>query len=165
MLAIARLVEVSAMLKIEDIMVEDVITVEVDATVMEAVKTMNKHEIGCLIVTKSRKPIGIVTERDLLKRVLAEFRDPEKIRVWEIMSAPLMFVGLNINVEDAVKFMLKMEIKKLPVVKRGELRGLVTLTDLVRFQPQMVSILKKLSTMEFPSPPRRLKKVIDYYVV
>jgi len=126
---------------------------------------MNKHEIGCLIVTKSRKPIGIVTERDLLKRVLADFRDPKKTRVWEIMSAPLMFVGLNVNVEDAVKFMLKMEIKKLPVVKRGKLLGLVTLTDLVRFQPQMVSILKKLSTMDLPSPPRRLKKVINYYVV
>lgn len=165
MLAIAILVEASAMLKIEDIMVEEVITVEVDATVMKAVKLMNKHEIGCLIVTKNRKPIGILTERDLLKRVLAKFRDPEKIRVGEVMSAPLMFVDLNMNVEDAVKFILKEEIKKLPVVRKGKLLGLVTLTDLVRFQPQMASLLKKLSAMELPSPPRRLKKVINYYVV
>jgi len=153
------------MLKVEDIMVEEVITVEVDATVMKAVKLMNKHEIGCLIVTKSRKPIGIVTERDLLKRVLAESRDPEKTRVWEVMSAPLMFMDPNVDVEDAVKFMLKMKIKKLPIVKKGKLLGLVTLTDLVRFQPQVVSILKKLSALELPSPPRRLQKVIDYYVV
>jgi len=153
------------MLKVEDIMVEEVITVEEDATVMMAVKLMNKHEIGCLIVTKSRKPIGIVTERDLLKRVLAESRDPEKTRVWEVMSAPLMFMDPNVDVEDAVKFMLKMKIKKLPIVKKGGLLGLVTLTDLVRFQPQVVSILKKLSALELPSPPRRLQKVIDYYVV
>ena len=153
------------MLKVEDIMVEEVITVEADATVMRAVKLMNKHEIGCLIVTKSRKPIGIVTERDLLKRVLAECRKPEKTRIWEVMSAPLVFGGPNMDVEDAVKFMLKMKIKKLPIVKKGGLLGLVTLTDLVRFQPQMVSILKKLSALELPSPPRRLKKVIDYYVV
>jgi len=153
------------MLKVEDIMIEEVITVEADATVMKAVKLMNKHEIGCLIVTKSRKPIGIVTERDLLKRVLAESKDAEKIKVWEVMSAPLMFVDRHLDVEDAVKFMLKMKIKKLPIVKGGKLQGLVTLTDLVRFQPQMVSILKKLSALELPSPPRRLQKVIDYYVV
>mgnify|MGYP001083722755 CR=1 FL=1 len=153
------------MLKVEDIMVEEVITVEVDAPVTRAVKLMNKHEIGCLIVTKSRKPIGILTERDLLKRVLAESRDPKKTRVGEIMSAPLMFVDPHMDVEDVVKFMLKMEIKKLPIVKKGKLVGLVTLTDLVRFQPQVVSILKKLSALELPSPPRRLQKVIDYYVV
>lgn len=153
------------MLKVEDIMVEEVITVEADATVMRAVKLMNKHEIGCLIVTKIRKPIGIVTERDLLKRVLAESREPEKTRIWEVMSAPLVFVDPNMDIEDAVKFMLKMKIKKLPIVRRGKLLGLVTLTDLVRFQPQVVSILKKLSALELPSPPRRLKKVIDYYVV
>jgi len=153
------------MLKVEDIMVEEVITVEADTTVMRAVKLMNKHEIGCLIVTKSGKPIGIVTERDLLKRVLAESRDPEKARICEIMSAPLVFGDPNMDMEDTVKFMLNMKIKKLPIVKRGKLLGLVTLTDIVRFQPQIVSILKKLSTLELPSTPKRLKKVIDYYVV
>ncbi len=153
------------MLKVEDIMVEEVITVEADETVMRAVKLMNKHEIGCLIVTKSRKPIGIVTERDLLKRVLAGSRDPEKTRIWEVMSAPLVFVDPNMDIEDTVRFMLKMEIKKLPIVRKGKLLGLVTLTDLVRFQPQVVSILKKLSKLELPSPPKRLRKVIDYYVV
>jgi CBS domain-containing protein len=162
---LVRLVEASAMLKVEDVMVEEVITVEADATVMRAVKLMNKHEIGCLIVTKGMKPVGIVTERDLLKRVLAESRDPEKTRIWKVMSAPLVFVDPNMDVEDAVRFMLKMKIKKLPIVKKGGLLGLVTLTDLVRFQPQMVSILKKLSELKLPSPPRRLRKVIDYYVV
>jgi len=162
---LVRLAWVPAMLKVEDVMVEEVITVEADVPVMEAVKLMNVHEIGCLIVTKSGKPIGILTERDLLKRVLAESRDPEKTEICEVMSAPLMFVDPKIDIEDAVRFMFKVKIKKLPIVKRGKLLGLVTLTDLVRFQPQMVSILKRLSTMDFPSPPRRLRKVIDYYVV
>jgi len=153
------------MLKVEDIMVEEVVTVEADEPAMEAVVLMNKHEIGCLIVTKNRMPIGIVTERDLLKRILAESRDAEKIKVWEIMSAPLVFGDPNMDVEDAARFMLKMKIKKLPIVREGKLLGLVTLTDLVRFQPQLIMILKKLSALEFPSQPRRLKKVIDYYLV
>jgi len=153
------------MLKNEDIMVDDVITVEADEPVMKAVEIMNKHEIGCLIVTKQGKPIGIVTERDLLKRVLAKSRKPEKLKVWQIMSAPLVFGDINMDVEDTIRFMLKMKIKKLPIVRRGKLLGLVTLTDLVSFQPQMVSILKKLSASVLPSPPKRLQKVIDYYVV
>ena len=153
------------MLNVEDVMVEEVKTVEADATVMMAVKRMNVHEIGCLIVTKSSKPIGIVTERDLLKRVLAESRDPEKTGICEVMSAPLMFVDPKMDIEDAVRFMFKMKIKKLPIVRREKLLGLVTLTDLVRVQPQMMSILKKLSARDFPSPPRRLRKVIEYYVV
>jgi CBS domain-containing protein len=153
------------MLKVENIIVEDVVTVEADEVATKAVELMNKHEIGCLIVTKHGKPIGIVTERDLLKRVLAKSKKPAKLKIWQIMSAPLIFGELNMDVEDTIKFMLKMKIKKLPIVKSGKLLGLVTLTDIVRFQPQMVSILKKLSALGLPSPPRRLQKVIDYYVI
>jgi predicted transcriptional regulator len=63
---------VRLLLKVEDVMIVDVVTVEEDIPVNKAVELMNKHEIGCLIVTKRGKPIGIVTERDMLTRVLAE---------------------------------------------------------------------------------------------
>ena len=150
-------------LNVEDVMVEEVVTVEADATVQEAVNLMNKHEIGCLIVVLRRKPVGIITERDMLKRVLAKSRDPEKIKVSDVMSVPLIIGKPKMEVEDAVKLMFKTKIKKLPVVQRGRLIGLVTLTDLTRFQPHMIRILKKLSVTELP--PKRLKKVVDYYVV
>jgi len=150
-------------LNVEDVMVEEVVTVEADATVQEAVDLMNKHEIGCLIVVLRGRPVGIITERDMLKRVLAKSIDPEKIKVSEIMSVPLIMGKPEMEVEDAVKLMFKNKIKKLPVVQRGRLIGLVTLTDLTRFQPHMIRILKKLSVTELP--PKRLKKVVDYYVV
>ena len=150
-------------LNVEDVMVEEVVTVDADATVQEAVDLMNKHEIGCLIVVLRGKPVGIITERDMLKRVLAKSIDPEKIKVSEIMSAPLIVGKPEMEVENAVKLMFKTKIKKLPVVQRGQLIGLVTLTDLTRFQPHMIRILKKLSVTELP--PKRLQKVVDYYVV
>ena len=150
-------------LNVEDVMVEEVVTVEADATVQEAVELMNKHEIGCLIVVLRGKPVGIITERDMLKRVLAKSKDPEKIKVSEIMSAPLILSNPAMEIEDAVKLMFKTKIKKLPVVQKARLMGLVTLTDLTRFQPHMIKILKKLSIKELP--PKRLKKVVDYYVV
>jgi len=150
-------------LNVEDVMVEKVVTVEAEATVQEAVDLMNKHEIGCLIVVLRGKPVGIITERDMLTRVLAKSKDPEKIKVSDIMSAPLIVGKPEMEVEDAVKLMFKTKIKKLPVVQRGRLIGLVTLTDLTRFQPHMIKILKKLSVAELP--PKRLQKVVDYYVV
>jgi len=150
-------------LSVEDVMVEEVVTVEAEATVQEAVDLMNKHEIGCLIVVLRGKPVGIITERDMLKRVLAKSKDPEKIKVSEIMSAPLIVGKPEMEVEDAVKLMFKTKIKKLPVIQKGRLVGLVTLTDLTRFQPHMIRILKKLSVTELP--PKRLQKVVDYYVV
>ena len=150
-------------LNVEDVMVDKVITIDANATVQEAVRIMNKHEIGCLIVVLNEKPVGIITERDMLKRVLAKSVDPEKVKVSDIMSAPLIVGKPEMEIEDAVKLMFKTEIKKLPVIRSGKLVGLVTLTDLTRFQPHMIKILKKLSVTELP--PKRLKKVVDYYLV
>lgn len=150
-------------LQVEDVMVEKVVTAEEDTTVMQAVKIMNKLEIGCLIVMRKGKPAGILTERDLLRRVLAKSKDPKKTIVSEVMTKPLVFGKPHMEVEEAVKLMFKMKIKKLPVVgKNGQLAGLITLTDLVRFQPQMISIIKKLSLKE--DAPKRLQKVVHYYI-
>ena len=150
-------------LQVEDVMVEKVVTAEEDTTVMQAVKIMNKLEIGCLIVMRKGKPAGILTERDLLRRVLAKSKNPKKTLVSQVMTKPLVFGKPHMEVEEAVKLMFKMKIKKLPIVgKNGQLAGLITLTDLVRFQPQMISIIKKLSVKE--EAPKRLKKVINYYI-
>ena len=151
-------------LKIENVMVVDVVTVEAEATVREAVELMNKNEIGCLVVVdEEEKPVGIITERDLLKRVLAKRKDPVRVKVKGIMSKPLVTGTPHMDIEAAVRLMFKKKIKKLPVVENGRLVGLVTLTDLVRFQPQIIRILKKLSSKQLP--PKHMKKVLDYYVV
>ena len=118
-------------LKLKDVMVKDLIEVEVRVSVKKVVELMDKHEIGCLIVVEKGKPAGIVTERDMVKRVLLESKDPEKIKVSEIMSKPLVVGKPQMSVEDAVKLMFKRNIKKLPVADDDHLVGLVTLTDLV----------------------------------
>ncbi len=145
--------------KLADVMVEDVITVENKATIKKAAELMNEHEIGCLIVVKKGKPAGIVTERDMLKRILLESRDPTKIKVNEIMSKPLIVGKPEMEIEDAVKLMFKRNIKKLPVANKNNLVGLVTLTDLVRSE-QIIKMLKNLPSEE---TPKRMKKVVDYF--
>ncbi|MEM3577860.1 MAG: CBS domain-containing protein [Candidatus Bathyarchaeia archaeon] len=150
-------------LKVSDVMIKEVITIDENATVKEAAEIMNKFEIGCLIAVRKGKAMGIITERDLLKRVVAEARDASKTKVKDIMSSPLVVVEPNMDLEEAVRLMFQMKIKKLPVVEGKRLVGLVSLTDIARFQPQMIKILKQLAARQ--APPKSIKKVIDYYVV
>ncbi len=153
-------------MEVEEIMVQKVITVDADATVREAVKIMNQHEIGCLIATEPGRIVGIITERDLLKKVLEESKDPTKIKVREIMSKKLVVATPTMNVTDAVRLMLKCNVKKLPIVVDGHLVGLMTLTDIARaahIEPQVVNLIKELSRSGW-LPPKRMQKVLDYYI-
>ncbi len=150
-------------LKVEDVMVREVVTIDEHATVKEAAEIMNKFEIGCLIAVRKGKAMGIITERDLLKRVVADAREANKTKVKDVMSSPLVVVEPSMELEEAVKLMFQMKIKKLPVVDGKRLVGLVSLTDIARFQPQMIKILKQLAIRQ--AAPKSMKKVIDYYVV
>jgi CBS domain-containing protein len=150
-------------LKIQDVMIREVITLDENATVKEAAQIMNKFEIGSLIVVSKGKAVGIVTERDLLKRVVAEARDAEKTKVKGIMTTPLVVVEPSMDLEKAVRQMFQMKIKKLPVVDGKRLVGLVSLTDIARFHPPMIKLLKQLAVRQ--AAPKSIKKVIDYYVV
>lgn len=155
--------EPSLSLNVEDVMVKEVITIDENSTVKEAAEVMNKFEIGCLIAIRKGKAVGIMTERDLLKRVVAEVRDPAVTKVKDIMSSPLVVVEPSTDLEEAVKLMFHMKIKKLPVVDEKRLVGLISLTDIARFQPEVIRILKQLATKR--TAPKSMRKVLDYYVV
>ena len=150
-------------LKVEDIMVRKVVTVNEDYPVNDAARVMNKFEIGSLIVVSEGKAVGIVTERDFLKRVVAESKDAKKTKVKDVMTSPLVVVGPEIELEEAVKLMFQMKIKKLPVIEGERLVGLVSLTDVARFHPQIMKVLKQYANNQ--ATPKSIKKVMDYYVV
>jgi len=150
-------------LKVRDVMVREVVTVDENSSVKEAVDTMNEFQIGSLIVLERGKAKGIVTERDFLRRVIAEAKDVMNTKVKEIMTTPLVVVEPSIDLEEAVKLMFENKIKKLVVVDANKLVGIITLTDIARFQPQMIRMLKQLATKQ--ATPKSIQKVIDYYIV
>ncbi|RLI47202.1 hypothetical protein DRO69_01105 [Candidatus Bathyarchaeota archaeon] len=119
-------------LKVKDVMVKNIVTIGAKTSVKKAVELMNKHEIGCLIIMNKEKPVGIVTERDMLKRVLLQRKDPRRTRVSSIMSKPLMVGKPHTDLREAVRLMVERRIKKLPIVENTHLLGLLTLTDIVR---------------------------------
>ena len=155
--------EADVTLRVEDVMVKEVIKINEEVTTKEAAELMNKFEIGCLIAVGKGKVSGILTERDLLKRVLAEGKDASKVRVRDAMTSPLVVAEPSMDLGEAVKLMFQMKIKKLPVVEDRRLVGLVSLTDIARFQPQMMVLVKHLAANH--SAPKNIQKVIDRYVI
>ena len=120
-------------LKVKDVMSEKVVTIEEDTTVSEAAKIMSENKIGCLIISKDKKVVGIVTERDLVRRVLAEKLDPEKTNVGQVMSKPVIVIKDTVTIEDAVAVMAKNGVRRLPVINEEYvLVGIVTATDLAK---------------------------------
>lgn len=151
------------MLKVKDVMVTDVVTVDVKVNVREAVERMNAQEIGCLIVLENGHYAGILTERDVLARVVARARDPETVLVGQVMSKPLTVVDSETSLEEAVKLMLERGVKKLPVIDAERLVGIITMTDIAATHPRMVEFIREISAKY--DIPKRIQKVIDYYVV
>lgn len=94
-------------IEIHDVMVNKVITIKRHTTLENAVKLMNKHEIGCLIVEEEGKPIGIITERDLLKRVLATSKETRKTKAEQIMTKELISVSPKTEIEEAARLMFQ----------------------------------------------------------
>jgi len=150
-------------LKVRDVMVREVITADENSTVKEAVDIMNEFQIGSLIVLQKGKAVGIVTERDFLRRVISRGKDAMNVEVKEIMTTPLVVVEPSSDLEQAVRLMFKKKIKKLAVVDANKLVGIVTLTDIARVHPPIVRMLKQLATKE--TTPKSMQKVIHYYIV
>lgn len=150
-------------LKVRDVMVQEVVTVDENASVKEAVDILNELQIGSIIVLENGKAKGIITERDFLRRVIAEAKDVMNTKVKEIMTTPLVVVEPGMDLEEAVKLMFQNKIKKLAVVDANKLVGIVTLTDIARVEPLMIKMLKQLAAKQ--ETPKSMQKVIDYYIV
>jgi len=155
--------KVKVSLKVEDVMVREVVTISENASVKEAAGIMNQFEIGSIIALRKGKAVGIITERDLLKRVIAESMDAEKTRVKDIMSSPLVVIAPGTEMEEAMRLMFEKKIKKLVVVDQKRLVGLVSLTDIARCQPAIIKLLKTFAAAQ--NTPKSMKKVLDYYIV
>jgi len=129
---------------IKDIMTKDVITIDVNKTVFDAAEIMGNKGVGCVIVIVQGFPVGIITERDMVKRVLAK-RSSIDQKVTEIMTKTLITVEPETSLKDAARVMSTNGIRRLPVLKNNKLVGIVVATDFVR------NVGKKTTTEEILS--------------
>ena len=109
----------------------DVATVDPEAIVLEAVKLMHARRIGAVLVMQEQKIVGIFTERDVLNRVVAAGRDPQKTRVKEVMTEKVAFCTQNTSLEACRSVMSKHKLRHLPVIEAGKLVGIVSSGDIL----------------------------------
>ena len=117
---------------VEGIMKTPVISIDSESSVMEVAKVMARDHVGGLVVTIKGKPAAMVTERDILEKVVATGVDASRISVKRIMSKPLITVGRNLSIIEAIMLMRKKKIRRLPVLEKGRLIGIVTERDLLK---------------------------------
>ncbi len=120
------------MKKVKDLMTRKIVSVNERANVYEISKIMEEKGIGSVIVIHDEKPVGIVTERDIITRCLAKELNPKKAVSKEGMSSPLISVDANSFVSDAAKLMISKMVRRLAVMEGGNLKGVITTSDMVR---------------------------------
>ena len=118
---------------------QEVLRIEADAPVLEAVKQMVDANVGSLLVTDGGEVTGIVTERDYLRRVAHEGPTDDDVTVRDIMSSPLVVVGPETEIDECMAVMTDRRIRHLPVVDNGEVVGIVSIGDLVKFKSKQQS--------------------------
>lgn len=114
-------------------MVTDVVMVDGSATVAEAVELMKAKQVRALIVDRRSEDdaYGMVTQRDVAYRVVAEGRDPRAVRVYEIMSKPLVVVNPDLDVKYVARLMAQRGLSRAPVLAEQKLQGVVSISDIV----------------------------------
>jgi CBS domain-containing protein len=153
--------------EVKDIMSKDVVTITPEASMAEAAEIMGEKHIGSLIVTKYNTPVGIVTERDFLSKVLALEKNPEQEKVEAIMSYPLTTIGPAAKIKEAAQMMMHKK-SRLGVFESGRLVGVITASDLIRSLPDVPEteakvddfMTKEIVTADEKTPVNRIAKLM-----
>jgi signal-transduction protein with cAMP-binding, CBS, and nucleotidyltransferase domain len=134
---------------VKDVMSSPVVTIEENAPANRAAELMDKHGLGCIIVTsKDAKPLGIITERDLVGRVLAKNVKPDTIKTKDVMTSPLMTIEPDETISEAARRMSRLNIRRLGVIYKGQLIGLVSSKDILAVMPELLETIQENAIIE-----------------
>jgi len=122
-------------------MTKGVLAFDKDKTVLEAAKSMSKLNVGSfLVIDKKKNPVGIITERDILSKVIASELDPKNVRICDVMSAPITSVDADETISNALLTMGMKGIKHLVVQEKGEVVGMFSLSSLIDIEKRALDI-------------------------
>ena len=128
---------------VKEAMKTNLVIVPTSITVLEAAKLMKIRRIGNVLVVEKKQPIGILTESDILKKVVAEGKNAKDTLVKEVMSTPIIVIDPYITLEEAMKIMGKCNVRRLPVIEKGELIGIITQKDISAISPILHEISRE----------------------
>ncbi len=126
---------------VRDIMAVNVVSMPPDASVFEVSKAMAEMDIGSVIIADKERPLGIITESDIVRRVIVGEKDTKTTTASEIMSSPIVHVEPGTGLTDAMRVMARSNIRRVAVLKNNSLAGIITSRDLLRWSPELIDIL------------------------
>ncbi len=130
-------------MSVRTLMIKDVIFISSVASVKDVADLMLEKSVGSIIILENHEPIGIVTEGDLVRLVIAQGKDPNNTNVKEIMSQPLITIGLNASVGEVEETMARHGIERLPVIEDGKLIGIIAEQELTQWHAKEFEKVKR----------------------
>jgi CBS domain-containing protein len=131
-------------IKVGEVMRKSVVTASVESTITNAASLMKKYNVGSVIALDNGKAVGIITERDIVRNVVAEGKNPAEVRIREAMSRPLRVITPQVTLEDAARLMKKFKVRRLPVINEsGELVGIITENDIMKLFPSVIDLIEE----------------------
>ncbi len=148
--------------KVRDAMKAPVVTVDRNAKIDKVAKLMEKHSIGSIVILNAKKkPIGIITERDIVTRVFARGISP-KLKAADIMSAPLATISPDIGIDEAARRMNKLGVRRLAVMEGETLIGIISSRDIVGVTPALIEIITEKAKLGMRMEARRTSPLAGY---
>jgi len=133
----------ASIILVKEIMSKDVKVVRPDTSAQEIVATLNKFNIGSVVVVQKEKPVGIITIRDILIRLVEQNLAPRVLTARQMMTSPFTSINVEATVEEAAKLMAKKRVKTLPVMEKEKLVGVVSFADIAFKVPALLSLLEE----------------------
>jgi CBS domain-containing protein len=134
---------------VKDVMSSPVITINEGAPANQVAELMDKHGFGCIIVkSKEGEPLGIITERDLVRRVLAKNIKPDSFEAREVMTSPLITIDPGEKISEAARRMSRLNIRRLGVIYKGQLVGVLSSKDVLSVMPELIEISQEQGLLE-----------------
>jgi CBS domain-containing protein len=134
-------------LAVRDVMTKTVVTAPPDMSAAEAGKKMVENRVGNVIIVKEGRPVGIVTESDMVAKVISKNMKPSSIKLEQLMSKPLITTRSSDDINDAVLVMAQKKIRRLPVIDEEVLVGIITDADVIQASSEINQILDNLIQM------------------
>jgi CBS domain-containing protein len=153
-------IELGTKMLVRDVMSSPVITMDENGLSNQAAAAMEKNDVGAVIVTnKAGQSIGIITERDLVLRVIAKNLKPDKVKAKEIMTTPLVNIEPEATISEAARRMNMLDIRRLGVFYKGDLVGIVSSKDILGVMPELIEIIQERSQIEGASRTEESEEV------
>jgi CBS domain-containing protein len=137
-------------LAVRDAMTRGVICIDVGDTVQEAAEVMKKNDISAVIVTRKGDGVGVITERDIISKIVAANKNPKKAKAGRFMTSPLITVRPDASIDDAARLMRDRDIRRLVVTDKDRIIGVLSEFDIVKIEPTLHLLIREQADWSLP---------------